>query len=115
MTAAAWARSPSKGFNDAGGERYEFADGRIVSERDGRLHIVTIDRPAKLNGFTPKMMRELALAISACDEDREARCAVVKAEGPHFTAGLDLPERCAEQLGRPASRPIAATPSTSGI
>jgi enoyl-CoA hydratase len=68
------------------------ADGRIVSERDGRLHIITIDRPAKLNGFTPKMMRELALAISACDEDRDARCAVVKAEGPHFTAGLDLPK-----------------------
>jgi enoyl-CoA hydratase len=68
------------------------ADGRIVSERQGSLSIITIDRPAKLNGFTPKMMRELALAISAYDGDAEARCAVVKAEGPHFTAGLDLPK-----------------------
>lgn len=67
-------------------------DGRIVSEREGSLHIITIDRPAKLNGFTPKMMRELARTISAYDADSDARCAVVKAEGPHFTAGLDLPK-----------------------
>jgi enoyl-CoA hydratase/carnithine racemase len=70
----------------------ENADGRIVSERDGPLSVITIDRPAKLNGFTPKMMRELARAITEYDEDRDARCALVKAEGPHFTAGLDLPK-----------------------
>jgi enoyl-CoA hydratase len=68
------------------------ADGRIVSERDGHLRILTIDRPAKLNGFTPKMMRELAVALTDYDKEPETRCAILKAEGPHFTAGLDLPK-----------------------
>jgi enoyl-CoA hydratase/carnithine racemase len=67
------------------------AEGRIVSERDGRLRILTIGRPAKLNGFTPKMMRELAVALTDYDKEPETRCAILKAEGPHFTAGLDLP------------------------
>ncbi|MDP6707564.1 MAG: hypothetical protein QF893_14560, partial [Alphaproteobacteria bacterium] len=37
------------------------AEGRVTTERDGRLLQITIDRPRKLNGFTPKMARELAL------------------------------------------------------
>jgi len=67
------------------------ADGRIKCElRDG-VFLVGLDRPAKLNGCTPKMLRELAQAYTAFEQDKQARCMVVHAEGPHFTAGLDLP------------------------
>ena len=68
------------------------ADGHVTGElRDG-LFLIGIDRPAKLNGFTPVMLRGLARAYSAFEREPEARCAVVFAQGPHFTAGLDLPK-----------------------
>ena len=74
------------------------ADGRVTAVlRDG-LFLIGIDRPAKLNGFTPVMLRGLAQAYTAFEHEPQARCAVVFAEGPHFTAGLDLP-KVAPHLG----------------
>lgn len=67
-------------------------DGRIVTERRGDLFLIAIDRPEKLNGFTPKMSRELAEAYTAYEDDDDARCAVLHANGDNFTAGLDLPK-----------------------
>ena len=67
-------------------------DGRITTElRDGLL-LIGIDRPAKLNGFTPQMLRAMAQAYTRYEHEAEARCAVVFAEGANFTAGLDLPK-----------------------
>lgn len=67
-------------------------DGRILHERQGHIFLITIDRPAKYNGFTPEMMRALAEAFTAFENDSEARCAVLQANGDHFTAGLQLTE-----------------------
>ena len=72
-------------------EQMDPADGRITTElRDG-VFLIGIDRPAKLNGFTPVMLRGMALAYTRYEREPEARCAVVFAEGANFTAGLDLP------------------------
>ncbi|MCD2172236.1 crotonase/enoyl-CoA hydratase family protein [Rhizobium sp. C4] len=68
------------------------SDGRINVCSEGALRLIGIDRPAKLNGFTPKMLREYAYALTAFDQDPEARCGLVYAEGANFTAGLDLPK-----------------------
>lgn len=67
-------------------------DGIIHSLANGPLLEIVIDRPAKLNGFTPKMLREYAYAVTAYEAGAEFRCALVRANGPHFTAGLDLPK-----------------------
>ncbi|WP_341705279.1 crotonase/enoyl-CoA hydratase family protein [Ferrovibrio sp.] len=67
-------------------------DGEILTRRDGAVFVIGLNRPAKLNGFTPKMLKELAAAYTAFEADGEARVAVLYAEGPHFTAGLDLPK-----------------------
>lgn len=64
--------------------------GRIVTERRGRVFLIKIDRPKKYNGFTPDMLRALAEAYSAYEKDAELWCAVLHAEGEHFTAGLQL-------------------------
>lgn len=64
--------------------------GRIRSETRGRVALITIDRPAKYNGFTPAMLRELAAAYTAFEANDELWCAVLEAEGEHFTAGLQL-------------------------
>ena len=66
-------------------------EGRVAASRDGHIHEILIDRPAKMNGFTPKMLHEFSHAVTAFENDPEARCALVTAAGPHFTAGLDLP------------------------
>ena len=45
-----------------------------------------------MNGFTPKMFRELAEAYTRLETDPTLRVGVVYPEGPNFTAGLDLPK-----------------------
>jgi enoyl-CoA hydratase/carnithine racemase len=67
------------------------AEGRITCETRGALLLIGIDRPAKYNGFTPRMFRELGEAYSRLDDDENLRVGVLHAFGKHFTAGLDLP------------------------
>jgi len=66
-------------------------EGTITTERRGPLLLIGINRPAKYNGFTPRMFRELAEAYTLLDDDEELRVGVLHAFGKHFTAGLDLP------------------------
>jgi enoyl-CoA hydratase/carnithine racemase len=66
-------------------------EGTITSVRRGALLLIGINRPAKRNGFTPRMFRELAEAYTLLDDDPELRVGVLHAHGDHFTAGLDLP------------------------
>ena len=39
-------------------------EGRIATEQRGHLLLMQIDRPAKRNGFTPAMYRQLAEAYT---------------------------------------------------
>lgn len=73
-------------------EQADPAEGRITTELQDGLFLIGIDRPAKLNGFTPVMLRGMAQAYTRYEKEPEARCAVVFAEGANFTAGLDLPK-----------------------
>ena len=65
---------------------------RVRVERDGALHRVSLDRADKRNAFDLRMLRELAEAYTAYEDDPDARVLVVTAAGAHFTAGLDLAE-----------------------
>ena len=66
-------------------------DGSIDCTVQGALLLIGINRPAKRNGFTPKMFRELGEAYTRLDADASLRVGVLHAIGAHFTAGLDLP------------------------
>jgi enoyl-CoA hydratase/carnithine racemase len=66
-------------------------DGQIDCEVRGHVLMIGINRPAKRNGFTPKMYEELGLAYTRLDDEPELRVGVLHAMGAHFTAGLDLP------------------------
>lgn len=66
------------------------ADGRITAERRGHVFLIGIDRPKKLNGFSPKMLTEMAEAYTAFERDDEAWVGLLFAEGANFTAGLEL-------------------------
>lgn len=65
---------------------------RIVTERDGHVMHIVLDRADKMNAFDVRMLRELGEAITAYEGDPELRCAVLYANGDNFTAGLDLAE-----------------------
>lgn len=65
-------------------------EGRITTERTGHILAIGIDRPRKLNGFSPKMLTELADAYTAFERDADAWVGVLFAHGANFTAGLEL-------------------------
>lgn len=66
-------------------------EGQIDCTVHGAVLQICINRPAKRNGFTPKMYRELGEAYTRLDDDPALRVGVLHAAGEHFTAGLDLP------------------------
>ena len=66
-------------------------DGEVLTRRHGPVMEIVVARPAKLNGYTPTMLHALAEAYTLFEGDQDVRCALLTAEGPHFTAGLDLP------------------------
>jgi enoyl-CoA hydratase/carnithine racemase len=61
--------------------RYEVADGVLT---------ITLDRPDRLNAWTPVMSRELIAAFDRADADDEVRAIVITGEGRAFCAGADL-------------------------
>jgi len=90
MNDVATTRGTGQGARADTGSDTDSGTGRIATERRGHLYLIAIDRPAKYNGFTPKMCRELAHAYTDYEADATLRCAVLHAEGDHFTAGLEL-------------------------
>jgi enoyl-CoA hydratase/carnithine racemase len=67
--------------SDFGEIRYEVADGILT---------VTLNRPDRLNAFTPTMQRELIEAFDRADRDDDVRAVIVTGEGRGFCAGADL-------------------------
>ena len=58
-----------------------------VSEKVAHIRF---NRPQKRNSMVPAFWDELPAAVRQLDADASARAIVLSAEGPHFTAGLDL-------------------------
>lgn len=65
-------------------------EGDISRAREGSVLCIGINRPGKLNGFTPRMMEELARAYTELEDDPTVRVGLLHGQGDHFTAGLDL-------------------------
>ena len=64
----------------------------IRYERQDGIGILTLARPGKRNAQNPLMWAELARLGSELLPDQSLRCLVVTAEGPAFSAGIDLAE-----------------------
>lgn len=61
--------------------RYEVAD---------RVLTLTLDRPDRLNAYTPTMQAELLAAFDRADADDDVRAVIVTGAGRGFCAGADL-------------------------
>ena len=66
--------------------------GRITTSLSEKIFYIGIDRPTKLNGFTPEMFQQIAQAFTKYENNSDALCALIFSHGPHFTAGIDLPK-----------------------
>jgi enoyl-CoA hydratase/carnithine racemase len=62
-------------------------------ERDGPVARLVLVRPERHNAQTPALWAELRAAGAALVADETVRAAVVTADGPSFSSGLDLAER----------------------
>jgi enoyl-CoA hydratase/carnithine racemase len=61
-------------------------------EREGEIAVLTMTRVEKRNALSLAMMRELDQALAAVAADGALRAAIVRGEGPAFSAGHDLGE-----------------------
>ncbi|MFC3153376.1 crotonase/enoyl-CoA hydratase family protein [Litoribrevibacter euphylliae] len=66
--------------------------GRVTREIKDHVFLIGLDRAGKRNAFDSHMMLDLSLALGEYERNDDLRCAVIFAEGEHFTSGLDLME-----------------------
>jgi enoyl-CoA hydratase len=65
---------------------YEF----ILSEKKGRVGVVTLNRPKQMNALNAQLMQELAQALYAFDADEGVGCIVITGGEKAFAAGADI-------------------------
>jgi enoyl-CoA hydratase/carnithine racemase len=63
---------------------------QIRAEVDDRVLTITLNRPERLNAWTPTMGRELIEAFDRADADDEVRAVVITGAGRGYCAGADL-------------------------
>ena len=64
-------------------------------------HVVTLNRPQKLNAFVGPLVRALAAAFDAAGRDAACRAVLLTGAGRGFCAGQDLSERLVDEGGAP--------------
>ncbi|MGD9537186.1 MAG: enoyl-CoA hydratase/isomerase family protein [Alphaproteobacteria bacterium] len=62
----------------------------IITETEGGVATVTLNRPEALNALNVELARALSAALLAAEADSNVRCVVLKGAGGHFMAGGDL-------------------------
>src|SRR3954451_9435027 len=63
---------------------------QILREQRDDVVLLTLNRPDKLNAWTPLMSAELTDAIEAADADRSVGAVVLTGAGRGFCAGADI-------------------------
>jgi peroxisomal 3,2-trans-enoyl-CoA isomerase len=66
------------------------AESLILAQKQGGLLEVVLNRPKRLNAFTPGMYRRLSDVLKAALEDQEVGVVLVRGEGRCFSSGNDL-------------------------
>ena len=73
-------------------EDADISKGRINRKLIQNIFFIDIDRPSKMNGFTPYMFEEMGNAFTEYENNNNALCAIVYTSGDNFCAGMDLKE-----------------------
>jgi enoyl-CoA hydratase len=84
----------------------------LTYERTGRIARITLNRPARGNGITMEMPRELAACVERANLDPEVHVIALTGNGSGFCGGYDLVENAegltepGEHSDRPAGSPL---------
>ena len=62
----------------------------IITEKRDKVGVIILNRPEAKNTFTVSFARELNDALLQFDDDPHVRAVVIRAEGDHFSFGIDL-------------------------
>lgn len=62
----------------------------LLVEQRGRIAILTLNRPERLNAISRDMLNELSDKMVEANRDPEIRCIILTGTGRGFCAGLDL-------------------------
>ena len=63
---------------------------QILFEQQGRVGVITLNRPERLNAWTWKMNAEIADAITRCNDDAGVGAVVITGAGRGFCSGADM-------------------------
>lgn len=75
-----------------------------AADGDG-IAVVLFDRPKKLNGWNPQMLRDFSQALRLAADDVATRAVIVTGSGKYYSAGAAFAEMIAAQMGFP---PVAS-------
>ena len=64
----------------------------ILTENDGAVRTITLNRPEVLNAFNKPLSRAMTKALQEAGEDNSVRCLVITGAGRAFCSGQDLVE-----------------------
>jgi enoyl-CoA hydratase/carnithine racemase len=81
---------------------------QIVVEPVDAVLRITLNRPERLNAWTPTMMAELTAAVTAANDDPSIGAILVTGAGRGFCAGADIEAVFEHQLGGPDGRSDSA-------
>ncbi len=87
---------------------------QILYERRGRVALITLNRPEKLNAWTPKMEAEFIDAVSRAASDRQVGALVVTGAGRAFCAGGDISRWSQDLAAREEAPPSSSLLSRDG-
>ena len=80
----------------------------LLVEQQGRVVVITLNRPERLNAISRDMLNELSAKLVEANKDPETRCIVLTGAGRGFCSGLDLidtSENLPERQARGGNRP----------
>ena len=78
---------------------------QILVEQRSAVLLITLNRPERLNAWTPHMLAEMTSAISVANDDASIGAVVVTGAGRGFCAGADIGGQFASNLDQEASVP----------
>jgi enoyl-CoA hydratase/carnithine racemase len=83
---------------------------QILVEQIDAVLLITLNRPEKLNAYTPTMMGELIAAVTAANDDRAVGAIVMTGAGRGFCAGADIEAVFGQGLAEHGAPEPDATP-----
>ena len=64
----------------------------LLIETKGKVAVITLNRPDRLNAISTAMLNELSTKIVEANKDPGIRCIILTGSGKGFCAGLWLPD-----------------------